>query len=61
MAKEKLTEPMSSSKLVLFGRPPCLHQIAECLVRRVRHPDCGQLSGPIAASQISASSLSVLT
>jgi hypothetical protein len=51
MTQQKLTQPMLGSKLILFGRFSSSNHIAQRLVRRVRHPYCGQLPGPIISRQ----------
>ena len=39
VAQQEFSEPMARAQLILLRRLPGAHQIAEGLVRGVRHPD----------------------
>ncbi len=52
LAQQELSQPMPGSQLITLGRQACTHQIAQRLVRRIRHPHRRQIPGPVAAGEL---------
>ena len=52
VAQQELAQPVASPQLIALGRQASAHQIAQRLMRRIRHPHRRQIPAPIAARQL---------
>ena len=61
VTQQKLAQPVSRLQLVFLGRFPGSHQIAQGLVGCIGHPDRGEFTRTVAASQLLRIARSVFT